>query len=113
MADKKSDYKLRLREEARQKVRPAARAGSKGYSEAISKARKELLQKAAEGGDSRVKRIKAELFFLLNNYDSVNDVRIEALIDEWRRSGDREYDPEIRTRLRRARKDRMRDTFAL
>lgn len=113
MADKKSDYKMRLRQEARQTVRPAARVGTKAYSDAITCGRKELLQKSAEAGDSRAKRIKAELTFLLNNYDSSNDVRIEALIEEWRRSGDPEYNPEIKARLRRARKDQIRDTFAL
>lgn len=113
MADKKSDYKMRLREEARQQVRPAARVGSRAYSDAIARGRKELIQKSSEAGDGRAKRIKAELTFLLNNYDSSNDVRIEALIEEWRRSGDPEYDPEIKARLRRARKDHVRDTYAL
>jgi hypothetical protein len=68
---------------------------------------RELRQVSAEGGDGKAQRVKNELNYLLNNYLPSYDMRIEQLIDEWRRSGDPSYDPGIRARLRRARQDHM------
>ena len=61
----------------------------------------------AEGGDSQGKKVKAELTYLLNNYTPKHDCRIEALIDEWRRSGDPSYDVGIKMKLRQARREHM------
>lgn len=111
---KRSDYKMKIREEARQKVRgPGALGGDKAYRDAVAKGHTVLMQKASEGGDGKVKRLKSEILYLVNNYVPSYDARIEALIDLWRKSGDPEYDPEIKARLRKARKDHMRGGNAI
>jgi hypothetical protein len=74
-------------------------------SRAIERGRKEILEKAKAGaGENTFQRIRHELNYLLNNYQPSNEPRIEALIDQWRRSGDPAYDPAVRGRLRAARK---------
>ncbi|HNR32805.1 MAG TPA: hypothetical protein PKI11_18080 [Candidatus Hydrogenedentes bacterium] len=111
---KRSDYKMKIREEARQKIRgPGALGGQKAYRQAVAHGHSVLLQKASEGGDSKIKRLRGEILFLLNNYVPSYDVRIEALIEEWRKSGDPEYDPAVKARLRKARKDHMRGSSAI
>lgn len=111
---KRSEYKMKIREEARQKIRgPGALGGEKAYRDAVAKGRSTLMQKAAEGGDSKIKRLRSEILYLVNNYVPAYDVRIEALIEAWRKSGDPEYDPEIKAKLRKARKDHMRNSSAI
>lgn len=102
---KKSDLKLAIREQARQRVRPTSGnvGADRGYREKVELGRQHLLQTSAEGGDSRGKKIKSELTYLLNNYLPAYDAQIEHLIDEWRRSGDPGYDANIRVQLRQAR----------
>lgn len=112
--EKRSERKLRIRDEARQKVRGnMSGTGSRSYRDAVAQGHKLLLQKSSEGGDGKIKRIRNELTYLLNNYLPSNDNRIEQLIDEWRRSGDPAYDPEIKARYMRVRKDHMRGSNAV
>jgi hypothetical protein len=112
---KKSDLKLTMREQARRKVHPPG--GNIGtdrkYRESVEGGRKELDRVANEGGDPHAKKVKAELTYLLNNYLPSYDMRIEHLIDEWRRSGDPSYDPSIRTKLRQSRRDYTGKTTAV
>jgi hypothetical protein len=54
-------------------------------------------------GAKRQGRIKNEINFLMSNYSPANDVKIEQLIDRWRTSGDPDYDPAIKLRLRQLR----------
>lgn len=111
MAMKKSERKLQMREEARRKLKGASGAvtGSREYREKVERGRRHLLHKSSEGGDLKAQRAKAELTYLINNYLPTYDMRIETLIDEWRRSGDPSYDPGIRVQLRKARQKHMRD----
>ena len=102
---KKSDLKMAVREQARQKVRPTSSnvGADRAYREKVESGRQHLLQACTEGGDSRGKKIKSELTYLLNNYLPTYDTQIEQLIDAWRRSGDPAYDSSIRVQLRQAR----------
>lgn len=111
MGFSKSERKLQLRDEAKRKIKGASGGvtGSRAYREKVEQGRRQLLMKSAEGGDSRAKQIKAELHYLVNNYVPRYDGRIEALIEEWRGSGDSSYDPEIRVALRKARQKHMQD----
>lgn len=112
-AKKKSEYKLAIREQARRKVGRITKydmVSRTDHKTRVEQGLKELRRVSAEGGDSRAKKIKNELTYLLSNYLPQYDVRIEALIDEWRRSGDPAYDPEVRGKLRRARQEHMRDS---
>jgi hypothetical protein len=106
---KKSERKLQMRQEAKRKIHGPSGGvtGSKEYREAVEKGRQTFLSKSAEGGDSRAQRIKGELNYLINNYLPAHDNRIEALIDDWRRSGDPTYDPAIRVRHRRAKQNHI------
>jgi hypothetical protein len=107
----RAERKLAMREEAKRQVGGSkyARSNQKNYGEDVEKGRKELLVKSAEGGDSKAKKVKGELSYLLNNYLPTYDTRIEMLIEEWRRSSDPSYDPGIRIRYRRAKQEHMRD----
>ena len=111
-ARRKSDHKLAMREEARKKVRgPRSDVVTKGgYSRAVEDGLSRLRQLSAEGMDGKAKRVKSELHYLLNNYSPKYDARIQQLIDDWRRSGDPEYDPAIRIQYRQARRDHMKDS---
>lgn len=106
---KKSDFKTAIREQAARKVKGSKHNPStqKEYRETVEKGRKDLLASSSEGGDPRGKKIRGELEYLLNNYLPQYDIRIEQLINEWRTSGDPSYDPQIRMRFRRARRDHM------
>lgn len=110
MAIKKSEIKLQMREEAKRKIHGGNTGvtGARDYRERVEKGRQLLMQKAAEGGDSRGKRVKAELTYLLNNYMPSYDAKIQSLIDDWRRSGDPSYDPGIRVQWRRAVQEHMK-----
>ena len=106
-AMKKSDFKMRIREEAKRKVR-----GSTGtvqdhqdYRDRIEAGRRELLAKSAQGGDGKAMRVKGELMYLLNNYTPSYDMRVQQLIDQWRTSHDPSYDPGIQVQFRRARQE--------
>ena len=113
---KKSERKLAMREEAKRKVRPVFSnnlGADRTYRDQVESGRCRLGEVAAEGGDSRAKRARDELHYLLNNYMPSYDARIEQLIDTWRRSGDPSYDPGIRVRLRQARRDHMSKTSAI
>lgn len=113
---KKSDLKFAMREQARKKVHPSTSTslGSDNtYRQNVESGRRQLNQIAAEGGDAKGKRVKQELMYLLNNYLPSYDIRIEHLIDEWRRSGDPSYDPSIRVKLRQARKQNMDKSSAV
>lgn len=73
----------------------------------IDAGRKRIREKAKAGaGPAAHRRIKDQIEHLLNNYASANDNKIEALIDQWRRSGDPSYDPAIRLKLRKVRKQK-------
>lgn len=111
----RSERKLAIREEAKRKVHgPSATVGTnRAYRESVEKGRKNLLVRSQEGGDSKAKRAKSELTYLLNNYLPKYDSRIEQLIDDWRRSGDPSYDPGIRVRLREARREHMKKSSPL
>ncbi len=106
----KSEYKMAIRDQARQKVRPASSTKQGDLRTAVERERQRLLTASSEAGDPKTKKIRSELTFLLNNYTPAHDARIEQLIEEWRRSGDPQYDPMIRVRLRQARQSHMRDT---
>jgi len=82
--------------------------------EEIEKGRKQLVERgAAGGGDRTQKRIRDELNYLIDHYNSTNDMKIETLIDKWRRSGDPSYDPAIRLRFRNARRKKDSGNHAL
>lgn len=106
---KRSERKFAIRDQARQKIRPSmtSAGADRNYREEVESGRQTLNRLASEGGDPKGKRIKQELTYLLNNYLPSYDMRIEQLIDEWRRTGDPSYDPGIRVRLRQARKEHM------
>lgn len=113
VAMKKSDYKLRMREEARQKLRgpQGGVTGSKEYRERIERGRKHMMAKGAIGaGGATHARIAGELEYLINNYTPSNNRRIEELIEKWRKSGDPEYDVGVRVRYRRAVQKHMRES---
>lgn len=103
--DTRANWKLR-EEAIEEGMGPSASVLEKEKTkEDIEKGRRELLEKAKAGaGDATFKRIKGEIDYLLNNYSSANDNKIETLIDKWRRSGDPHYDPAIRLRFRKVRK---------
>ncbi|HOD50562.1 MAG TPA: hypothetical protein PLM14_16065 [Candidatus Hydrogenedentes bacterium] len=114
-ARKKSEWKMAIREEAKRKVRgPHCDVSTRGdYSRQVEAGLRELRTKMSEAGDGKAKRIKSELTYLLNNYAPRYDARIEQLIDDWRRSGDPEYDPGIRIKHRKASQIHMRDSGRL
>ena len=100
-----------MREEAKRTVRGGASVtagGVRQHAEAVESGLSRLRMKSAEGGDSKAKRVKNELNYLINNYLPRYDARIETLISDWRTSGDPSYDPSIRGRLRRARQQHMK-----
>jgi len=100
---KKSEKKLEMRQQAKRKVNPGYNPGTnRNYRDSVEQGRKELLIVSSQGGDSKVKKARSELNYLLNNYLPTYDMRIEQLIDEWRTSGDPSYDPGVRVRLRQA-----------
>jgi len=108
MAGKRSDFKMAMREEARNKVKPRGeKNGLRSYRDEVDKGLKQLRMKSSQGGDGKAKRFKSELMYLLNNYSPKFNMRIEQLIDGWRRSGDPEYDPMIRVKYRNAVKAHM------
>jgi len=104
-AIRKSELKQTIRDEARAQVRPPSvnLGANKTYQTQVEAGRERLNRVAAEGGDSKGKKAKQELLYLLNNYLPSYDNRIEQLIDIWRRSGDKDYDPGVRVKLRQAR----------
>ena len=106
---KKSDFKKQIREEAKRKIRGSqfGVTGSQAYREKVEEGRTRLMRKSNEGGDSNAQKIKNELAYLLNNYSPRYDMRIEQLIDAWRTSHDPSYDPGIKVRFRKVRKDHM------
>ena len=84
------------------------------YDEKVARGLKRVQEKHKMGmGENAFGRIKGELNYLLNNYTSANDAKIEQLIDKWRRSGDPAYDPSINIRYRNARKNKMKKDQAL
>jgi hypothetical protein len=115
MAMSKSERKLQMRQEAKRKVRPSAPSpkGQREYNTEVEAGRRQLMVKSSEGGDTKAKKVKQELMYLLNNYTPKYDARIEMLIGQWRTSGDPSYDPAIRVKLRQARQQYMRRGQAL
>lgn len=105
----KSEYKLRMREEAKRKVRGGKYdpVSSRTYRENVEQGLKTLRTVSSEGGDPKAMRVRNELNYLLNNYLPQYDMRIEQLIEEWRRSGDPSYDVSVRVRFRSARREYM------
>ena len=101
---------MAIREQARQKVRPPNSTRQADYRQTVEQERRNLMAKCAEAGDPKTKKVRNELTFLLNNYAPSYDARIEQLIEEWRKSGDPQYDPMIRIRYRQARQDHMQKT---
>ena len=114
-AKTRSEHKLAMRDQAKMKVKgPRYDTTTQNkYRSDVERGYKELLQVSKEGGDGKAKQIRAELTYLLNNYTSQYDTRIENLIDLWRRSGDPSYDPGIRAQLMRCRRDDMKQNNAL
>ncbi len=104
---KKSDLKLTMREQAKRTVRPDAInvGANRGFRDKVEQGRQQFLQASNEGGDAMAKKYRGELTYLLNNYLPSYDMRIEQLIDSWRRTGDPSYDPAIRVKLREARRN--------
>lgn len=114
-ATRKSELKQMIRAEARAQVRPPSVniGANKTYQTQVEAGRDRLNRAAAEGGDNKAKQAKQELLYLLNNYLPSYDNRIEQLIDIWRRSGDKDYDPAVRVKLRQARLNYSKKTNAL
>ncbi|MBI5093159.1 MAG: hypothetical protein HZB26_12055 [Candidatus Hydrogenedentes bacterium] len=114
-AKSRSEHKLEIREQAKQKVRGEAYdiSSRAKYQSDVQHGYNQLKQLGKEAGDSKAKQVRAELTYLLNNYIPQNDTRIEQLIDMWRRSGDPLYDPGIRAKLMRCRRDDMKQGTAL
>jgi len=106
---KKGELKFQNREQAHRKIHPTTGnvGADRKYREQVEAGRKELGIISAEGGDSQAKKVRQELTYLLNNYLPQYDMRIEQLIDLWRRSNDPQYDPSIRTKYRLARREYM------
>ncbi|MCC6796310.1 MAG: hypothetical protein IT366_14405 [Candidatus Hydrogenedentes bacterium] len=113
-AMKKSDFKMRIREEARRKVRGsnATTQDHQAFRDRIEAGRRELMTKSAQGGDGKAMRVKNELMYLINNYTPQYDMRIIQLIDMWRTSHDPSYDPGIQVQFRRARQEYERKSNA-
>lgn len=111
----KSEYKLRMREEAKKKIHGAKfdMSHARQYQDDVAKGLNTLRRVSSEGGDFKAKRVKNELNYLLNNYLPQNDLRIQQLIDEWRRSGDPDYDVGVNVRFRNARREYMGKKGAL
>jgi hypothetical protein len=81
--------------------------------EEIEAGRKQMQERAKAGaGAATHKRIKDEIEYLLKNYTPSNEAKIETLIDKWRRSGDPNYDPSIKIRLRNARRKKDSSDYA-
>ena len=112
---RKSDLKLQIRDEAKRKVRSASSniGADRNYREGVEAGRRQLNELGAEAGDPAAKKYKSELMYLLNNYLPAYDMRIEQLIDAWRRTGDLSYDPGIRVKLRQSRKQYLDKTSAI
>lgn len=113
-AMKKSEFKMRIRDEAKRKVKGYS-GGIKDYAahgDRIEAGRRELLIKSAQGGDTNAQRIRAELTYLLNNYHPRYDMRIEHLIEKWRTAHDPSYDVGIHVRYRQVRKEYERQNNA-
>lgn len=105
----RAEQKMAMREQAKAKIHgPKYHVTTRvQYAEGVEKGLDNLRRVGAEGGDSKAKKVKAELNYLLNNYLPRYDAQIETLIDEWRRTGDPSYDPGIKVRLRQARREDM------
>ena len=110
----KAEHKLAIRRQAKEKVRPSGgTAGQRReYGDEVQKGLSNLRTVSSEGGDSRAKKVKNELLYLINNYQPRYDFRIQQLIDQWRRSGDPEYDPSIKVKLLHARRDHCKNSNA-
>lgn len=106
---RRGELKLQNREQAYRKVHPTTGnvGADRRYRDQVEAGRKELGRISAEGGDGQAKKVRQELMYLLNNYLPQYDMRIEQLIDLWRRSNDPSYEPGIRARFRQVRKDYM------
>ncbi|MCX5770428.1 MAG: hypothetical protein NTZ09_09180 [Candidatus Hydrogenedentes bacterium] len=106
---KKGELKLQNRQQAFHKVHPTSGnvGADRKYREQVEAGRKELGIISAQGGDNQAKQVRQELMYLLNNYLPQYDMRIEQLIDLWRRSHDPAYDPSVRVKYRQVRKDYM------
>jgi hypothetical protein len=105
----KSEYKLRIREQAKRKIRGPKYdvSGAAKFREDVAQGLKTLRTVSSEGGDSKSVKVRNEITYLLNNYIPQYDARIEQLIEEWRRSGDPTYDVSIRVRFRTVRREYM------
>lgn len=80
----------------------------------IDTGHKHLKERAKPGaGPATGKRIKDEIEYLLKNYTPSNESKIETLIDKWRTSGDPNYDPGVKIRLRNARRKKNSQDYAL
>lgn len=108
-ATTRSEHKLRIREQAKRKVHGEKYTiqGSSSYKDKVESGLKQLRTISSEGGDGKAAKVRNELTYLLNNYIPTFDMRIEQLIDQWRRSGDPTYDISVRIRFRNARKEYM------
>lgn len=106
---RKGELKFQNRQQAHRKIHPTTGnvGADRRYREQVEAGRKELGIVSAEGGDSKMKKVRQELMYLINNYLPQYDMRIEQLIDQWRRTNDPEYDPSIRTKFRLARREYM------
>lgn len=112
----RAEQKLAMREEARRKIHGSGGGTAsqrRNHSENVDRGLGQLKTKMAEGGDGKAKSVKSELTYLINNYSPRFDNRIDQLIDIWRRTGDPEYDPSIRSKARQARAKHSRNSRAL
>lgn len=80
----------------------------------VEQGRRDLNERGKAGaGENTHKRIRDEISYLLKNYRPENEAKIEALIDKWRTSGDPSYDPQIKLKLRAARRKKNQSDYAL
>ncbi len=92
----------------------AGGAAHRAQAQDIEIGHKQLKERAKAGaGPATAKRIKDEIEYLLKNYTPANESKIETLIDKWRTSGDPNYDPSIKIRLRNARRKKNSQDYAL
>lgn len=97
-----AEFKNRIRDNAKRKLGGRhSMIGHGKFREDLEKGRKNLIKECSAAGATAASQIRNELEYLLNNYVPGSDSRILTLIDQWKRSHDPSYTPEINVRFRR------------